>query len=111
MLIAKAIALVSLPAGLVLAGSVAYVQVNPPVPTVQTADVPAQVTPKPVVRSPTGVRPESLPLERSARKTPSRVKTTRRPAPCRDGEYRVIGFLGDPESPTAFLGVTIRCKS
>ena len=42
-------------------------------------------------------------------KTTTVPKNRVKPATCKDGEWRVIGFEGPTDARTNFLGVTLRC--
>jgi hypothetical protein len=95
-----------------LAGTAVYMQANPmaftsPKPA-QLASLPALPKAKPIVVASEVVveLPEVRIVGKMAKPV---VKTKKTPAPCKDGEYRVIGFTGDPENLKTFQGVYLHC--
>jgi hypothetical protein len=109
-MIAKAITLSSLSAGLALAGMVAWIQANPATPVGRPTEDPNKTKSASFRLEDDQGRLLPRPLVVKPRKVTLRVKTRHLPAPCTDGEYRLVGFEGPPGAPTGFRGVTMRCK-
>jgi hypothetical protein len=118
---AKALTLVCLLAGVALAATAAVISANPmtltspkplaldePKAPVTTSHV-VQLDDVLIVGNAAKPEPEHPDLRggpgAAFRKQQPKVK----PAPCVDGQRRIIGFEGDPSHPSKYLGVTLNC--